>query len=253
MNWLAEFGGAGLSTAAVVALLLGLRHATDPDHLAAVSVLAVSDPEFGPRRGGLLGLSWGLGHAATLVAFGLPIILLDARLPAGVQRLAEFAVGLLIIGLAVRLLVRWKRGRFHAHAHEHDGRPHAHPHFHESPAPAAVASEVDHGVHDHGHEERLGRSPPAAFGIGLVHGVGGSAGAGILLVAAMANRTEGAIALLMFALGTALSMALVSTALSVVLTRGTFARRMASVIAPSMGAASLLFGLWYAVGAIVTG
>src|SRR3954466_10233507 len=76
-----------------VAVLLGLRHATDPDHLTAVSTLIASGEEQSGRRAGILGLSWGLGHATTLVAFGLPIVLFDDYLPDPVQQGAEVMVG----------------------------------------------------------------------------------------------------------------------------------------------------------------
>src|SRR4029453_4967790 len=100
-----------------VAILLGLRHATDPDHLTAVSTLIVSDEERGTRRAGLMGFSGGLGHATTLFPFGLPIVLFRSYLPEWLQRGAEVAIGLVIMALALRLLGRWAAGAFPAHAH----------------------------------------------------------------------------------------------------------------------------------------
>src|SRR5436309_9935846 len=91
-----------------VALLLGLRHATDPDHLAAVTTLAATDGRAAAR----LGLAWGAGHGSSLFAFGLPIVLYRAYLPEAAQQGAETAVGVMIVGLAVSLLVRWRRGAF---------------------------------------------------------------------------------------------------------------------------------------------
>src|SRR2546421_172474 len=82
-----------------VAILLGLRHATDPDHLTAVSTLIAGDGERGSRRAGLLGFSWGLGHATTLFAFGLPIVLFNSYLPERVQQGAEVAIGVVVIAL----------------------------------------------------------------------------------------------------------------------------------------------------------
>jgi high-affinity nickel permease len=140
-DWIAEMAqGEALVAVLAVALLLGLRHASDPDHLAAVSTLIASEPEDGTRRAGRLGLSWGLGHATTLALFGLPIVLFHAYLPDGAQRAAEALVGLMIILLASRLLVRWRRGHFHAHAHRHGDIEHRHLHPHESP-----------GAHYHAH------------------------------------------------------------------------------------------------------
>src|SRR3989440_12786021 len=103
---IARLGNSGLM-AFVVALLLGLRHATDPDHLTAVSTLFLADSRNGPRRATVLGLAWGLGHASTLFAFGLPVVLFRRYLPDPVQRAAEAAIGLVIAALAIRLLIRW--------------------------------------------------------------------------------------------------------------------------------------------------
>src|SRR4051794_6683075 len=125
---------------AVVAVLLGLRHATDPDHLTAVTTLIAGDAGHDHRKARSLGFIWGLGHATTLFAFGLPIVLAKSYLPEPVQQGAETAVGLLIIFLAVRLLVRWRQGQSRGHHHSH------------------------------------GRTPVQAYAIGLIHGMGGSAG-----------------------------------------------------------------------------
>ena len=96
----------------LVAVLLGLRHATDPDHIAAVSTLVASGRERATGAAARLGLWWGLGHAVTLVVFGIPILVAERYLPENVQRGAESAVAALIVFLAVRLLVRWRHGAF---------------------------------------------------------------------------------------------------------------------------------------------
>jgi high-affinity nickel permease len=228
----------------IVAVLLGLRHATDPDHLTAVSTLVLSDDGEGARKAGVLGFAWGLGHATTIFIFGLPVVLFRAYLPDLVHRGAEAVIGLLIVALAVRLLVRWRRGYFHAHPHTHGPLRHAHPHVHEhSPARHATTR------HAHSHAEGLGRSPLAAYGIGLVHGIGGSAMVGLLVVGAAASRTLGVLALLLFAGGTAVSMALVSAAFGYALARGPVSRLVGPLM-PAVGLASLVFGVWYAAGAV---
>src|SRR3954463_12336584 len=104
-DWIARLGGSGVM-AFVVALLLGLRHATDPDHLTAVSTLFLGSQRDGPRRATRLGLAWGLGHGLTLFVFGLPVILFRRYLPDVFQRGAEAAIGLVIVALALRLLLR---------------------------------------------------------------------------------------------------------------------------------------------------
>jgi hypothetical protein len=219
--------GAGLAVVALVAVFLGLRHATDPDHLAAVSTLVASTRERAARRAGLLGIAWGGGHALTLFAFGLPIVLFDAYLPDRVQQGAEITIALVIVTLSMLLLVRWRRGAFHAHVHEHGDGPHLH-------------------VHSHERGERLRtRSARSAFGIGLVHGVGGSAGVGVLLVATIANTAYSVVALALLAAFTAVSMALLSTGVGAGLLRLPMAR-----LAPVLGVTSLAFGVWYALGAL---
>jgi hypothetical protein len=243
---IAHLGTAGsIALALAVAVLLGLRHATDPDHLTALSTLVLGgDERAGARRAGRLGLAWGLGHATTLVLVGLPVVLFHRLLPDAVQRGAEAAVGLIIVALAVRLLVRCKRGYLHAHPHTHGAVRHAHPHVHERAA--------HHDVHEHEHHrhaDTLGRTPAAAFGIGLVHGLGGSAGVGVLLIGAIPGHALAAASLVLFAAATGLSMALVSTAWGHALTRGAVARRL-ETLAPLFGAASLAFGVWYGAAAL---
>jgi hypothetical protein len=195
--------GTSLAVVAAVAILLGLRHATDPDHLAAVSTLLVSAEHRG-RAAARLGAAWGAGHAATLFAFGAPVVLFRAYLPETVQRGAETAIGLLIACLAVRLLLRWRRNALHA----------------------------------------SNRTPLGAFSVGLLHGIGGSAGVGILLVSTIDGRTLAIGALGILALCTAASMTLLTTGFGLTLARRSLAR-----LAPALGIASLTFGLWYALGA----
>jgi ABC-type nickel/cobalt efflux system permease component RcnA len=245
-DWIAGLGdGGGLLVALAIALLLGLRHATDPDHLTAVSTLVVSEDKRGPGAAGALGLWWGLGHACTLFAVGLPIVLFQDYLPAWLQEGLEFAVGVLIVVLALRLLMRWRRGYLHAHVHSHGGMVHAHPHVHED----APAHDEHPHEHSHAHAPSLGRTPLAAFGIGLLHGAGGSAGVGVLLVAAVPGEGAAVAALAVLAAGTALSMASVSTFFGYAMTRGPLLRRF-ELAAPALGVVSLVFGVWYALGAL---
>jgi ABC-type nickel/cobalt efflux system permease component RcnA len=218
-EWLAGVSDEGsIAIVVLVATLLGLRHATDPDHLAAVSTLVVSGRERATRAAARLGAAWGLGHAVTLVAFGVPILLAERYLPELVQRGAETTVAALIAFLAVRLLVRWRHGAFAAMSGEHD--EHRHP----------------------------ARTPAGAFGIGLVHGMGGSAGVGVLLLAAVPSRTLALVALVVLAFFTAVSMTIVTTGFGAVLS----VRRVAGALAtaaPVLGLSSLAFGLWYAAAA----
>lgn len=235
-DWISHFSdGATVGLILIVAVLLGLRHASDPDHLAAVTTLIASGKERTKRAAARLGFTWGLGHATSLFVFGLPIVLFKAYLPEPVQKGAETTVGLVIIALAVWLLVRWRRGLFHLHVHGHEGRPHLHGHTHAEAA-------------GHAHQVAA-RSPLQAYGIGVVHGMGGSAGVGILLLATIHDRAVAVVALALFAFFTAVSMSLLSTGFGITLSSAPM-RRSFHRIAPALAAASLLFGLWYALGAL---
>jgi High-affinity nickel-transport protein len=218
-DWIAGLSdGASFAVVVLVATLLGLRHATDPDHIAAVTTLVASGKERAARSAARLGAWWGLGHAVTLVVFGLPILLAGRYLPERVQQSAETLVAALIVFLAVRLLVRWRHGSFGSLEDASDG-------------------------HRHGVRTRLG-----AFGIGLVHGMGGSAGVGVLLLAAIPDETVAIAALLVLALFTAVSMTIVTTGFGATLATPVVARSVTGV-APALGVASLAFGIWYAAAA----
>ena len=230
--------GSSLLVALAAAGLLGLRHATDPDHVAAVVTLATS--EKGARRGrggaGRLGLAWGLGHAVTLLAVGVPFIAFGTRLPAAVQKGAEATIGVLIVLLALRLLRRWQVGGFHLHEHQHEGGlRHVHVHAH--------AGEKDHR-HEHGSAAPIG-----AFAVGLAHGLGGSAGVSLVLLATIESRTVGVAALAVLALGTAVAMTLLSSGFGLALEHGPLPRRL-HAFAPVLGVASLAFGTWYGLGGL---
>ncbi len=241
-GWLEGFmrePATGVGVVLIISLLLGLRHATDPDHLAAVTTLIASeDDRQRVRKAGLMGLLWGAGHGTTLVLLGLPLVLAGNFLPEAVQQAAEVAIGAIIVFLAARLLVRWRRGLYHVHTHSHDGEtPHRHVHSHA------------HGEsHEHAHSVPQ-RTLSSAYGIGLVHGIGGSGGLTLLLLSTISDKTEAAAALLLFAAGTALSMALLSTAFGVAIAGGPVGRNFERV-APVLSVFGITFGAWYAFGAL---
>jgi HupE/UreJ protein len=207
--------GASIWIVIAVAILLGLRHATDPDHVAAVSTLVAGAREGATRRAAELGIAWGLGHALTLFAFGLPILLLNAYLPDRVQQGAETAIAFVIVYLALRLLARWRRGELRLHAH-----------------PQA------HGV----------RTRLSAFGIGLIHGMGGSAGVGVLLLASVESTALAVASLFLLALFTAVSMGMLSGGFGATLVSRPV-RAAFGTVAPALGVISLAFGVWYASAA----
>ncbi len=231
-------GHVGVGVILLISLLLGLRHASDPDHLAAVTTLIASEKRDHVRKAGLMGFLWGLGHGTTLVLLGMPLVLLNQILPDVVSRIAEVAIGCIIILLALRLLVRWRRGLYHVHVHAHDGGEiHRHVHSH-----------AEGESHEHAHRIPR-RTPLSSYGVGLVHGIGGSGGLTLLLLSTISDKVQAMGALLLFAAGTAVSMVLLSTAFGLVIAGGPVARNFDRV-APVLGVLSMAFGAWYALGAL---
>jgi ABC-type nickel/cobalt efflux system permease component RcnA len=240
-GWLEGFmhGPVSIWIILLVSTLLGLRHASDPDHLAAVTTLIASEKDYEKvRKAGILGLLWGAGHGTTLVLIGLPLVLFNRYLPETVQQVAETLIGIIIVALAARLLLRWRRGLFHVHAHTHDdGEAHRHLHSH-----------AENASHAHAHRVRH-RTPLSAYGVGLVHGIGGSGGLTLLLLSTISDKVQATGALLLFAAGTAVSMALLSTAFGLAIACGPVGRNFERV-APVLSVLGMAFGAWYALGAL---
>ena len=229
-EWLTSLiEGAPLLVALAIAFVLGLRHASDPDHLVAVSSLVAAD-DGDVRAATRLGAWWGLGHAVTLLVVGLPLIALKEQLPRWLESGAETGVGLVILALGIRVLVKWLRGDYRAGPHRH----HEHDHRH--------LRHGDGGAHQHGHV----RSPSQAFGIGMLHGLAGTGAVVVLLIAALPGRVEAAAALAVFAPMSIVSMAVFTSAFAWVLTRPVVAPLYRTVLVPALGAFGLVFGLWYA-------
>src|SRR5262245_24274319 len=223
----------------IVALggLLGVRHAFEPDHLAAVSTLATRPATrlWGAAR---LGLFWGVGHAATVGVVVLLIIALGVQIPERFWPIAELLVAGLLVLLGSLVIWRYVRGRWHMHAHTHASGPHFHLHSH--------AHASDHR-HAHGADARR------SLGFGIAHGLAGSGAIAALLVAAAPDLTARVAYFLAFGTGTIVGMLGVSFTLSVLVRlasdRGT---RWATLLHVGAAFASVVAGVvlaWQVVGA----
>lgn len=235
----------------VFGFLLGVRHALEADHVAAVAALSTRTSSLR----GLLGLAagWGTGHTCSILAVGAVAVALGATLPAGSELYLERLVGVVLVAMGLDVLRRLGARRVHVHAHDHgDGRRHVHLHLHESPgsehearAPVhgSPAHAHDQGAHSHGHPGLL-----RALAMGSLHGMAGSAA---LLVVAIpqGGSALGALACLAaFGVGSIAGMLLFSLALSLPLR---FAARGAGMMAGlegTLGLATLLVGLRIVVG-----
>jgi High-affinity nickel-transport protein len=222
--------GAPLAVALGIAFVLGLRHASDPDHLVAVTSLVAADGG-DTRRAAGLGAWWGLGHAGALLAIGIPLIAFKTEVPAGVEAAAEKAIGVVILLLALRVILKWMRGDFRASAHSHDDGVHARRRH--------LRREGDHG-------HATGRSPLQAVGIGALHGLAGTGAVVLLLLAALPSQFEAALALGVFAPMSIVSMAACTAAFAWVLTRPIVEPVYRTVLIPGLGVFGVMFGLGYA-------
>jgi high-affinity nickel permease len=225
------FGGASLLVSLGVAFLLGLRHASDPDHLVAVTSLVAAD-DGNTRRAAKLGAWWGVGHASALLVIGIPLIAFKTQLPAWLESGAEKGIGLLILVLAARVLYKWVRGDYRATPHAHDEGHRRRRHLRRGD-----------GSH---HRHVKVRSRGQAISIGLLHGLAGTGAVVLLLIASLPTQLEAALALAVFAPMSIISMAACTAAFAWVLTRRLIEPVYRTVLIPGLGLFGLTFGLWYA-------
>jgi hypothetical protein len=184
--------------------LLGMQHALEADHIAAVSSIAVRRTQIGDivRHG----LTWGLGHTLTLFVFAGAAILLGHAIPESVARPIETAVGIMLVGLGAHVLWRLWRDRVHFHMHGHgDGTVHIHVHSHAGETiPHARAAHA----HAHGFRWRT-------LLVGLMHGMAGSAALLVLTVSQASSPALGLGYVALFGIGSMVGMGALSTVIAV--------------------------------------
>jgi high-affinity nickel-transport protein len=259
---------------ALLGLLLGMRHATDPDHVIAVTAILSRERRLAAAT--RIGVIWGLGHTVTVLAVGTAIIIFKLAVPVRLGLAMEFAVAitLILLGLGTAgALVRQIASRLfgtrsphtedllkalpqnlpqdlpeglivHSHSHTHDGARHRHPHV--------------HGAHGEFHREHVlarGAVPPLAarrpmlrsFGVGLIHGLAGSAAIALLVLSAIPKPLWATLYLVVFCAGTIIGMGLITTAIATPMIVA--ARRMSSLhqrLVTGSGLLSFGFGLFLA-------
>lgn len=178
--------------------VLGLRHALDTDHLAAVSTVLAQRPSL--RASSMIGFSWGLGHTSVLLLVGAMVLVLRVSIPEPVALAAEFGVGAMLVFLGAMLGLRLVRERWHVHRHDHDGAPHVHLHSHAL-------------VEDHGHIHWW-RDSVRPFCIGMAHGLAGSAALLLMVLSSARSVLEGLAYIALFGAGSILGMMAVGVAVS---------------------------------------
>ena len=221
-----------------VGLLFGLKHATEVDHIVAVSTIVSQHKSL--RRSAVVGALWGAGHTAALLITGAIVLSMRLSIPESVSNWLEFGVALMIIGLGSSALWGALRNRsdVHVHQHTHDGISHVHVHFHDR------ATQHDRASVVHSHTvSRLGLKPMI---VGTVHGLAGSGALTLLVMTQIRSSWIGFLYLSVFGLGSIVGMLLMSglIGLPFLLTSRNLTRfhRRVQVTAAVL---SICFGFWY--------
>ena len=223
--------------------LIGLRHALEPDHVAAVVSLST--------RGGTLrdharsGALWGLGHALTLLVLAGTCVVFGLVVPERAGRLLEGAVGVMLVVLGVQVLVRLRQSGIHVHPHTHDdGTTHVHAHGHvpaaDPPGGGERAAHAAGGAHVHAHP----RPPLRTLGVGALHGLAGSSALVLLVGSAARSPALGLAYVLLFGLGAVVGMTVLAA--TVALPMGFTTRRRSGLhdwLCAATGAFSIVLGL----------
>lgn len=209
----------------LLGLFLGMRHATDPDHVAAVATIVSRQRT--PRSAALIGTLWGIGHTMTIMVVGGVIVLFDVVIPPRVGLAMEFGVALMLMALGLWSVAAPLRrmvsahttadcpGGVHAHPHQHGDSIHTHVHGHEvgthgHPDAQTPLSRVDGWLGGVGAYQAI-----RPLVVGLVHGLAGSAAVALLVLATIRNPLWAVAYLLLFGIGTITGMMLVTAVIAV--------------------------------------
>ncbi len=234
-----------------IGFFLGMRHATDPDHVIAVSTIVSRQRSM--KHAALIGLLWGLGHTITILIVGAAIILFGLAIPPRVGLTMELSVGLMLILLgilnlsgAVRWVTeRWTRRAAHSRAHVHGDYIHSHSHGH------------THEIHGHAEDATPVGWMDRAFGqiglyqvlrplaVGVVHGLAGSAAVALLVLTTIRTPVAAVVYLLVFGIGTIAGMMLITAVIAMPFTFSqTRFTRLNRSLGMASGLISLCFGLF---------
>jgi len=224
-------------TVLALGLVFGLKHATEVDHIVAVSTIVGEQRSV--FRSAFVGALWGAGHTISLVVVGLVVIVFRIAIPARIAGWLEFGVAVMIVGLGALAFTRALRSRrnIHLHRHSHDGHSHVHVHFHESGREHSSQRAHSHAI------TRLGVKPIL---VGAMHGLAGSAALTLLVLAQISSATIGLLYLGMFGLGSTVGMLVMSllVGLPFTLTGDRFAR-LHLALQTVAGVLGMMFGVWY--------
>ncbi|HCG91239.1 MAG TPA: hypothetical protein DEZ08_05315 [Dehalococcoidia bacterium] len=230
----------GAIAAIILGLILGLKHATDADHVVAVTTIV---SEFkNPLRSLWVGASWGLGHTTPLLILGIIILIFKETVIDRYTTVApflEFAVAIMLVFLGLQVFWNLRKGRLlHTHQHEHDDGPHLHIHGTHPPEESPDV-EKTHGRFSIGKPFFRMKS----FTIGIIHGLAGSAAVMLVLLPTIDSFVAGIAYIVLFGVGTIASMAIITIIISIPFAMSGNNQKMNNIVNGVAGTASILFGL----------
>jgi ABC-type nickel/cobalt efflux system permease component RcnA len=254
----------GVLSIIALGFFLGMRHATDPDHVIAVTTIVSRERSIGAAA--WIGALWGLGHTITIFAVGAGIILVGWVIPTRLGLSMEFSVGLMLILLGILNLtgmLQWVNDQFltsspgspsvHSHPHSHGGHVHTHPHVHSPESHSHSTENTSLGFLDRAFGKLGVYQVLRPLVVGLVHGLAGSAAVALLVLTTIRQPRWAVAYLLVFGIGTIAGMMLITAAIAVPFTyasnRFTNLNRTLRI---ATGLLSLAFGLFltYQIGIV---
>jgi len=194
-----------MSSVLFLGLLIGMQHALEADHMAAVSSIAARQSSV--RRIVFHGAVWGVGHTLALMGFAGTVLVLGLEIGGQMAGWLEFGVGVMLVILGGHVLYRLHRDRVHFHIHKHGEQRHFHAHSH-----AGERAEHDPSRHHHRHRQGL---PFRTLLVGVIHGMAGSAALLILTTATQTSVVDGLVYVMIFGFGSILGMAALSVVIAV--------------------------------------
>ena len=248
-----SFTSIGVLALLGLGFVFGLKHATEVDHVVAVS--AIVSEHRNVLLSALVGGLWGVGHTASLVIVGVLVLVFRVAIPPGVAIWLEFGVALMIIALGMLAVVRvlHQRADVHLHSHTHDGQSHVHVHFHEPGTQHVTEHDLAAASHQQttatraSHSHAISQVGFKPLLVGAMHGLAGSAALTLLVLTQIRSISLGLLYLALFGIGSTIGMLLMSGLIG--LPFALSARRLSSFnygLQTAAGCLSIAFGLWYA-------
>jgi ABC-type nickel/cobalt efflux system permease component RcnA len=225
-----------MSTVLILGFLLGMRHALEADHLAAIATLLTRKQSYGGaiRQGAV----WGIGHTLMLFIFGSAALLLNFTMPEQLSHWLEFMVGIMLVVLGIDVLRRLIRDRIHYHIHKHEEEKFSHFHAHSHTGEAQINPHPQH--HDHQHAKDF---PMRALFVGMMHGMAGSAVLIVMTLQALKSVWMGVIYIALFGIGSIIGMAVLTMIIAIPLRKASFLTRFHNAMHALIGTTTIVIGL----------